>query len=60
MELLIEWSNAMTKRLQEKMQNSASTHLTCNKQIPLDKFEQDLQGNEGDLQEWGFPKSTAV
>lgn len=41
----------MTKRLQGKMQNSASTHLTCNKQIPLDKFEQDLQGNEGDLQE---------
>lgn len=42
------------------MQNSVSTYLTCIKLTSLDKFEQDLLGRAGDLQEWDFPKNVAV
>lgn len=41
-------------------ENRESACLPCIKQTPLHKPEQDLLGNEGDLQEWGFPKNTAV
>ena len=37
-----------------------SVYRPCFKQISPDKSEQDLQGNEGDLPEWGFPQNVAI